>query len=69
MLLLSPTVRPQDLSPLAKSLKTYLEDIHRTLQSLIDKGMVRPSLYPPTYTLLLNSISLLDPPSKSTRPS
>jgi sugar-specific transcriptional regulator TrmB len=35
-------------SPLAKSLKTYREDVHRTLTSLIDKGMVRPSLDSPT---------------------
>ncbi len=35
-------------SPLAKSLHTYREDVHRTLQSLIDKGMVRPSLDSPT---------------------
>jgi DNA-binding MarR family transcriptional regulator len=29
---------------LAKSLKTYRGDVHRTLTSLIEKGMVRPSL-------------------------
>jgi sugar-specific transcriptional regulator TrmB len=39
---------PKTPSPLAKSLKTYREDIHRTLISLIDKGMVRPSLDSPT---------------------
>ena len=39
---------PKTPSPLAKSLHTYREDIHRTLQSLIDKGMVRPSLDAPT---------------------
>ncbi len=39
---------PKTPSPLAKSLKTYREDIHRTLNSLIDKGMVRPSLDAPT---------------------
>ncbi|MGZ4929055.1 MAG: TrmB family transcriptional regulator [Halobacteriota archaeon] len=39
---------PKTPSPLAKSLKTYREDIFRTLQSLIDKGMVRPSLDSPT---------------------
>jgi len=33
---------------LAKSLKTYREDVHRTLSSLIDKGMVNPSLDSPT---------------------
>jgi len=35
-------------SLLAKSLKTYREDVHRTLTGLIDKGMVRPSLDAPT---------------------
>jgi sugar-specific transcriptional regulator TrmB len=39
---------PKTPSPLAKSLKTYREDVHRTLTSLIDKGMVRPSLETPT---------------------
>ena len=39
---------PKTPSPLAKSLKTYREDVHRTLTSLIDKGMVRPSLDTPT---------------------
>ena len=39
---------PKTPSPLAKSLKTYREDVHRTLASLIDKGMVRPSLDAPT---------------------
>lgn len=39
---------PKTLSPLVKSLKTYREDVHRTLTSLIDKGMVRPSLDTPT---------------------
>src|SRR5512136_2729516 len=39
---------PKTPSPLAKSLKTYREDVHRTLASLIDKGMVRPSLDSPT---------------------
>jgi len=41
---------PKTPSPLAKSLHTYREDVHRTLNSLIDKGMVRPSLdSPPVY--------------------
>jgi sugar-specific transcriptional regulator TrmB len=35
-------------SLLAKSLKTYREDVYRTLTSLIDKGMVNPSLETPT---------------------
>jgi HTH-type transcriptional regulator, sugar sensing transcriptional regulator len=39
---------PKTPSPLAKSLHTYREDAHRTLTSLIDKGMVRPSLDSPT---------------------
>jgi sugar-specific transcriptional regulator TrmB len=39
---------PKTPSPLAKSLHTYREDVHRTLTSLIDKGMVRPSLNSPT---------------------
>jgi HTH-type transcriptional regulator, sugar sensing transcriptional regulator len=39
---------PKTPSPLAKSLKTYREDVHRTLTSLIEKGMVRPSLDSPT---------------------
>ncbi len=39
---------PKTPSPLAKSLNTYRENIHRTLTSLIDKGMVHPSLDSPT---------------------
>ncbi len=39
---------PKTPSPLAKSLKTYREDVHRTLTTLIEKGMVRPSLDSPT---------------------
>jgi len=39
---------PKTPSPLAKSLKTYREDVHRTLTGLIEKGMVRPSLDTPT---------------------
>ena len=39
---------PKIPSPLAKSLQTYREDVHRTLTSLIEKGMVRPSLDAPT---------------------
>ncbi len=35
-------------SPLAKSLHTYREDIHRTLNGLIEKGMVKSSLDSPT---------------------
>jgi sugar-specific transcriptional regulator TrmB len=39
---------PRPPSLLAKSLKTYREDVHRTLNALIDKGMVNPSLDSPT---------------------
>ena len=39
---------PNTPSRLARSLKTYREDVHRTFNSLIDKGMVRPSLDAPT---------------------
>ncbi len=39
---------PRTPSPLAKALHTYREDMHRTLNALIDKGMVRPSLDSPT---------------------
>jgi sugar-specific transcriptional regulator TrmB len=39
---------PKTPSPLAKALKTYREDVHRTLTGLIEKGMVRPSLDSPT---------------------
>jgi len=39
---------PKAPSPLAKSLETYREDVHRTLTSLIEKGMVRPSPDAPT---------------------
>jgi len=39
---------PRSPTPLAKSMHTYREDMHRTLTSLIDKGMVRPSLDAPT---------------------
>jgi HTH-type transcriptional regulator, sugar sensing transcriptional regulator len=39
---------PKTPSPLAKSLNTYREDVHRTLTSLIERGMVHPSLESPT---------------------
>jgi sugar-specific transcriptional regulator TrmB len=39
---------PKPPSLLAKSLKTYREDVYRTLTGLIDKGMVSPSLETPT---------------------
>ena len=39
---------PKPPSLLAKSLKTYREDVYRTLTGLMDKGMVNPSLETPT---------------------
>lgn len=39
---------PKTPSPLAKSMHTYLEDVYRTLTSLIEKGMVRLSHNSPT---------------------
>jgi sugar-specific transcriptional regulator TrmB len=39
---------PKSVSQLAKSLKTYREDVHRTLISLVDKHMVNKSLESPT---------------------
>ena len=39
---------PKPPSLLAKSLKTYREDVYRTLTGLIDKDMVNPSLESPT---------------------
>jgi sugar-specific transcriptional regulator TrmB len=47
-------------SPIAKSLKTYREDVHRTLTSLIDKGMVRPSLDAPTVYTAVDLDSALE---------
>jgi sugar-specific transcriptional regulator TrmB len=50
---------PKPPSLLAKSLKTYREDIYRTLTGLIDKGMVNPSLETPTvYTAVELNIAL-----------
>ncbi|HYA33261.1 MAG TPA: helix-turn-helix domain-containing protein [Candidatus Bathyarchaeia archaeon] len=51
---------PKTPSPLAKSLHTYREDIHRTLTALIDKGMVRPSLDSPTMYAAVDLDSALD---------
>jgi len=46
-------------SQLAMSLKTYREDVHRTLSSLVNKGMVTPSLTKPTvYTAVDIDIAL-----------
>ena len=51
---------PKTPSPLAKSLHTYREDIHRTLTSLIEKGMVRPSLDSPTIYTAVDLDSALE---------
>jgi HTH-type transcriptional regulator, sugar sensing transcriptional regulator len=51
---------PKMPSPLAKSLKTYREDVHRTLTSLIEKGMVRPSLDTPTIYTAVDLNAALD---------
>lgn len=51
---------PKTPSPLAKSLKTYREDIHRTLTSLIEKGMARPSLDSPTVYAAVDLVAALD---------
>jgi sugar-specific transcriptional regulator TrmB len=40
---------PKTTAPLTKSLKTYREDVHRTLTALIERGMVNPSLGVPTF--------------------
>ncbi|HXY88219.1 MAG TPA: helix-turn-helix domain-containing protein [Candidatus Acidoferrales bacterium] len=39
---------PKPPTLLAKSLKTYREDVHRMLVNLVEKGMVNPSLDSPT---------------------
>jgi sugar-specific transcriptional regulator TrmB len=51
---------PKSPSPLAKSLQTYREDVHRTLTSLIEKGMVRPSLDSPTVYAAVDLDAALD---------
>jgi len=54
-------------SPLAKSLKTYREDVHRALNSLNEKGMVRASLDARRSTPLWTSIQRLSLLRKSRR--
>ena len=50
---------PKPPSMLAKSLKTYREDVYRTVTSLIDNGLVNPSLSSPTvYTAVELPIAL-----------
>ena len=51
---------PKTPSPLAKALKTYREDVHRTLTGLIEKGMVRPSLDSPTIYAAVDLDSALE---------
>ncbi|MGZ4879610.1 MAG: TrmB family transcriptional regulator [Halobacteriota archaeon] len=51
---------PKTPSPLAKSLKTYREDVHRTLTELVEKGMVRPSLDSPTLYLAVDLETALE---------
>jgi sugar-specific transcriptional regulator TrmB len=51
---------PKPPSLLAKSLKTYREDVYRTLTGLIDKGMVTPSLETPTVYMAVDLDAALD---------
>jgi len=51
---------PKPPSLLAKSLKTYREDVYRTLNGLIDKGMVNPSLDSPTVYAAVELDTALD---------
>ncbi len=51
---------PKTPSPLARALHTYREDMHRTLNSLIEKGMVRPSLDSPTVYTAVTLDTALD---------
>ncbi len=51
---------PKTPSPLAKALHTYREDMHRTLNNLVEKGMVRPSLDAPTLYTAVELETALD---------
>jgi sugar-specific transcriptional regulator TrmB len=51
---------PKPTSLLAKSFKTYREDVYRTLTGLIDKGMVNPSLETPTVYSAVDLDTALD---------
>lgn len=51
---------PKTPSSLAKSLKTYREDVHRALTRFIEKGMVCPSLDSPTVYAAVNLNAALD---------
>jgi sugar-specific transcriptional regulator TrmB len=41
-------------------MKTYREDVHRTLTELIEKGMVRPSLDSPTMSAAVDLDNALE---------
>ncbi len=51
---------PKTPPVLAKSLKTYRQDVHRTLTSVIDKGMVSPSQETPTVYMAVELDIALD---------
>jgi len=51
---------PKPPTLLAKSLKTYREDVHRTLTGLIDKGIVKPSIETPTIYMAVDLDVALD---------
>ena len=56
---------PKSTSLLTKSLKTYREDVYRTLTGLIDKGMVSPSLETPTVYAAVDLDIALDAAKKA----